>query len=254
MAKGKHNKVALIFIPLFLATFLIGSGFSLWIFNNGRDVEDEDSVNVTTTGIKDIGSFYRNFDANSYEEDTSGKRNFLVVDETSVNFLYNYYIHLDFNDPLPSAGTLSFTYDIRFETIKVQLDETLFPSSTYGWPYDGYLSLSEMLVLYIKPMDSSTWSKVESFPTTENGLNSDGYYSQTIKLTNQTWHSSISLAANQALAGTSICMASTDNIDINYKTTYLEYSEEQKEEILKKARILLGNTTISINYNISYSS
>lgn len=254
MLKGIKNKLTLFLIPLFLATFLIGSGFSLWIFSENDDENYSDAINVTTTGIKEIGNFYRNYDRNSTEEDTSFKKNYLVVNETSVNFLYDFYIHLDFNDVLPSSGTLYFTYDFTIETIKVKLDETLFPSSTYGWPFDGYLSFAEMAVLYYKPMDATQWNKVEYFPTTDKGLNSDGYYAQTVSYTNQTWKYSIDLASNQDLAGTSLVMSSSENIDMDYKTTYLEYSDAQKEEILKKARILLNNTTISLDYKVTFKA
>lgn len=250
--KGSKMLTAVLATSLLL-TLMAGTGFSVWLFADGTG-KAEGSIDVSTTEVKEIGNFYANFSATSKEKDKTNKTNYFVVDETSIRFLYEFYLHLDFNDEIPASGTLSFTYDINISTIKVKLDETLFPPSEHGWPYDGYLSLAEMISVFLKPVDSDTWSKISSLYANTTGTNADGYPTQTISITNQIWKYSVDLASNQSLAGTSIVMGSSENIEIDYKTTYLEYDESHREEILKKARILLDNTMTAITYKVTYTS
>lgn len=252
MKNSFRKTLIMIIIPIVSSLFLIGSGFSIWVFNNGIKDQANGSINVTTTGQKEIGRFYKNYSSTSSEEDTSNKTNYLMVNETSLSFLYDYYIHLDFSDDLPSSGMIYFTFDLTINTIKTQLDTTLFPPSTYSWPNDGYLSMDEMIVIYTQTVDiDSQPNKITYFPVVENGLNDEGYYSQTISFTNQTWKYAINLA-NSSVAGTSIILESSQQFDINYKSDYLSYDDEHKEEILKKARIIMNHTSLNISYKVTY--
>lgn len=285
--KPTFKKITSLFIlPILLSTLLISTGFSMWYFTEGSDNELSSSVTVTTTGVEGIGSFFKH-----YEEDiesngthnayTGNKTNYMLVDEFTLDFLYDYYVHFTFNDTLPNTGTISFKVTLTIDTIAIKLSD-IFPFSYWDGDKqktnDGYLTLIEMLALNYRNIDDDEntfrafdFSTLDGYAYINNlkdygnyftATTINGYDCYTMELPlSLTFHSTINLADKyddssynyEHYASSSLCLKSSDEFDINYKTTYLTYTNAQKEEILKKGRILTDKTNLSIDYKVSYT-
>lgn len=277
-------------LPLLLITLLISTGFSLWNFSESDQEITSDGVTVTVTDVDNIGTFFKHYesdasdlnDVTTHYESTSNKTNCMIVNEFSLEFLYDYYVHFKFNNSLPTIGTLTFDVALTVNTIVVPLSSSLFPTgynSTLNVYNDGYLELGEMLAINVKYQDSSDYISVSvpllnNFDTSTNSLpikevDYDGdtltcyemsatlpfYWHSTINLSNHTYDSNwVDQGVNyEYYKNKDICLSSSNEFYINYKTTYSNYNNTQKEEILKKGRILTSNTSLSIDYSVTYS-
>lgn len=278
-------------LPLLLTALLISTGFSLWNFSESDKEITSDGVTVTVTDVDNIGTFFKHYesdatdlnDVTTHYESSSNKTNCMIVNEFSLEFLYDYYVHFKFNSSLPTTGTLTFDVALTVNTIAVPLDSTLFPRGNYQYGNfykynDGYLELGEMLAINVKLQDSSDYISV-SVPTLNNFDTSSIYPIKEVDYDGDTltcytmsatlpfyWHTQINLSnhtydSNWVDQGVNyeyyknkdICLSSSNEFYINYKTTYSNYNNTQKEEILKKGRILTSNTSLSIDYSVTYS-
>lgn len=242
-------------LPFLLSLSLIGTGFSIWLFEkDGNNINR--SIDINLTNIGNIGKLYKNYDPNIFESDESNKTNYLIVNETKLEFLYPFYIHFDFNKELPTTGKISFYFDIEIDSIGLKLPDD-FPKTSYS--DDTYLSLKDMINIWVYGT-SNTLSLNETNLNETGSINNITYYKNKVT-TSYKWIENLSidqLNTNKYIKYNEeefyyLILPSDSQFEIFYKTTYLSYKEEYQKIILEYSRIIMNNTSTKITYSVIYT-
>lgn len=112
-----------ILIPFTLSVTIVGVGFSLWNFNEENNNSINKNISISTTDLGSIATLTKNYTSSSIEENDNST-NYIVADETSIKFLYNYYIHFNLL-ARPISGSLDFKFTLKVKSKEVELDENV---------------------------------------------------------------------------------------------------------------------------------
>lgn len=112
-----------ILIPFTLSVTIVGVGFSLWNFNEENNNSINKNISISTTDLGSIATLTKNYTSSSIEENDNSI-NYIVADETSIKFLYNYYIHFNLL-ARPISGSLDFKFTLKVKSKEIELDDNV---------------------------------------------------------------------------------------------------------------------------------